>query len=107
MARLVRILSSDQRAFIRIQTGIDQLVLDRCCDAYERLVNHDDVEGYKENMGKALVQLGFPGVVPPDSERPTALDKAKTFCIRSIADQKGWTYKRTAKWIFDAVKVPE
>lgn len=104
---LVRILSSDQRAVIRASTGINEFVLDRVADAYSSLVNFDDVEGYKENMAKALVQLGFPGVVPPDAERPTALDKAKSFCIRSIADQKGWTYKRTAKWIFDAVKVPE
>lgn len=96
----IKVLSRDQRNIVRSDTGINAFIIDRVADAYECLLR-DDRAGYKQNMGNALAQLDLP-IPIPQSERPTALDKVKTICIRSIADQWGWSFKRTARWLHEA-----
>lgn len=94
------ILNAHQRAVIRADTGIHELIVDRVVEAYDALLR-DDVEGYKRLIATALAQQGLPALIPSE-ERPTAVDKVKTICIRAIADQKHWSYKRTAKWLYEA-----
>jgi hypothetical protein len=97
------VLTRDQRAVIRADTSIDPFIIDRVCDAYDRLIDHDDVEGYHTNMRTATVQMGYPNIVPPEEDRPTPVDKMKTICIKAIAQERHWSFRRTAKWIEDAV----
>lgn len=99
----MRIYTAAQRARIYETTRISPFIIDRCCDAYESLINRDDVEGYRKNMLDAMAQLGF-GMKIPEEEKPTAVDKMKLLCIRSIAKQWGWSYDRVAKWVQEATK---
>jgi hypothetical protein len=95
------ILSSDQRAVIRVSTGIDQLVIDRVVEAYDALLA-DNREAYMTLMATAMAQADcMPGQVK-QRDRPTAIDKMKTICIRRIADMRHWSFKRTAKYLEEA-----
>lgn len=82
----MRIYNAPQRARIHELTHIDPFIIDRCCSAYEALINSDDVEGYRKNMLDAMAQLGF-GIKIPEEEKPTAVDKMKVLVVRSIAYQ--------------------
>ena len=99
----MRIFTSMQRARIHERTQIDNFIVDRVTDAYEALVNADDVEGYRKHMLDAMAQLDLPMIVPPE-ERPTAVDQMKVLAIQSIAKQKGWTYLRVQRWVEDATR---
>jgi len=94
------ILNLQQRAVIRVDTGIDQLIIDRVVEAYDALIA-GNVEEYKMKMGAAIAQQGIP-VPIPDHERPTAIDKIKTFCIRAFADDRHWDFKRAAQYLREA-----
>jgi hypothetical protein len=96
------ILNLNQRAVIRIDTGIDQLIIDRVVEAYDALLA-GNLDEYKMKMGAALAQQNIP-VPIPDHERPTAIDKIKTICIKAIADERHWDFKRAAKFLADAGK---
>lgn len=93
------VLNRQQRQVIRADTMIDPLLIDRVADAYDCLMR-DDIEGYKHQMLVAGIQQGPVN----EQDRPTAIDKVKTICIRSIAQQKRWSYQRTARWIEDRLK---
>jgi hypothetical protein len=90
------ILNDQQRAVVRADTGIDPIIIDRCCDAFDAL-ERDDVEAYVRYMRTAITQMGFEKQIP-NSERPTAVDKIKTICIRAAADKRGWPYRRMAAY---------
>lgn len=79
------VLNAGQRQVIRADTGIDKILIDRVCDAYDCLLK-DDVDGYKFNMIQAFAQQG---IDPPirKEDRPTAMDKIKTICIKAISDE--------------------
>jgi hypothetical protein len=87
------VLNKNQRAVIRADTGIDALIIDRCADAFDALVR-GDVEGYKTYMGTAIAQMGMGTIRFQD--RPTAVDKIKTICIKALSDQWGCTFKQAA-----------
>ena len=99
----MRIYTAPQRARIHELTGISPFIIDKCCAAYEALINKDDVEGYRRCMLDAMAQLDLGMVIPPE-ERPTAVDKMKVLALRSIAKQRGWPYARVARWVEDATK---
>lgn len=84
------VLTRQQRAFVRADTKIDALVIDRVCDAYDALLR-DDVESYKRYMATAIAQMGYDGPVPA-RDRPSAVDVVKTICIHSLKDRWGCTY---------------
>jgi hypothetical protein len=90
------VLSANQRAMVRVDTGIDLFIIDRVCDAFDCL-ERDNIEGYKAQMMNAMVQLGLPSPIP-ESEKPTAVDKMKTICIRAAADRRGWSFQRMATY---------
>lgn len=98
------VLTNTQRQVVRADTGVDPILIDRVADAYERLLK-DDVEGYKQHMANALAQQNIP-VNQLDNERrtngATAVDIIKTICIKSIADERHWSFERTAQWLFEA-----
>lgn len=94
------IFNAQQRAVIRADTLIDPLVIDRVVEAYDRLLA-DDRAGYIYTMATALAQQNLPFPIPA-KERPTAVDKVKTICIKRIADLRGWSFQRTAKYLKEA-----
>jgi hypothetical protein len=81
------ILSRDQRLFIRQDTSIDQAVIDRCVRAFELVVDHDDVEGYKAEMMAVAIMVG-------DAPKPTAMDVMKTIIITAYADRWRCSYTK-------------
>lgn len=99
----MRIYNSGQRVRIYQVTSIDPFIIDRVCEAYQCLVERDDVAGYRKNLLDAMAQQGLPPVVPPE-ERPTAVDRMKSLAVASIAKQWNWDYSRVAKWVEDATK---
>lgn len=91
------ILNSNQRAVIQAATSVDRLIVDRTVEAYDALLR-DDVAMYRRLIATALAQTGLP-IPIPKKDKPTAVDIIKTHCIRAIADQKGWSFKRTATYL--------
>lgn len=79
------VLSAHQRAVVRTDTGIDAILIDRVCDAFDALVQRGDVEAYQTYMGTAIAQMGMDTVRTQD--RPTAVDKIKTICQHALADE--------------------
>lgn len=77
---------------MRADTGIDAILIDRVCDAFDALIDHQDVEGYKRHMMTAYAQQGLQPPIP-DSERPTAMDKVKTICIKAYSDRRRISYQ--------------
>lgn len=73
------VLSRSQREFIRADTMINRVVIDRVADAFDHLLR-DDREGYVEHMTTAVMLVG-------DAPKPTAVDILKTICIRACADR--------------------
>jgi hypothetical protein len=81
----VSVLNAHQRAVVRADTGIDPLIIDRCCDAFDALVQRGDGEAYQTYMGTAIAQMGMSTVRAQD--RPTAVDKCKTIIQHALADE--------------------
>jgi hypothetical protein len=81
------LLSRDQRAFVRADTMIDRLIIDRVTDAMDHLIR-ENFAGYLEHMTTAVMMIGDN---PP---RPSAVDVVKTICIRAYADRKRWSYRK-------------
>lgn len=98
------VLNRHQRDVIRVDTGIDPILIDRVVDAYDALLERDDVEGYKTYMTTAVTQLGYENIVPPEKDRPTPVDIIKSFCIKAVADKRGWSFKRTAHYLEEYLK---
>lgn len=86
------VLNANQRAVIAADTQIDRLIIDRCCDAFDALVDRGDVEAYKTYMGTAIAQMGMPVVRLED--RPTAVDKVKTIIQKAYSDQWHCTFRQ-------------
>lgn len=91
------LLNSNQRAVVAVDTKIDRLLIDRTVEAFDALIERDDVETCKQLLAHAWAQMGF-GLEHPikASDRPTALDKIKTICIKAYADREGITFKAAA-----------
>jgi hypothetical protein len=89
------LLKDQQRRVILADTGIDRILLDRCCDAFDALINRGDVDAYKVNMKTAIVQMGY-GRPIKEKDRPTAVDKAKTILIKAYADREHITFQQSA-----------
>lgn len=87
------VLNRQQRAVVSADTHIDPLIIDRVCDAFDALIQRGDVEAYKRFMMTAMAQQGLPIPTPPE-ERPTAVDKVKTICIRAYSDTEHISFKR-------------
>lgn len=85
------VLNASQRAVIRADTGIDPILIDRVCDAFDALLR-DDIEGYKLYMGTAIAQMGMP--VIREKDRPTAVDVVKTIAQHALADRWGCSFKK-------------
>lgn len=79
------VLNAHQRAVVRSDTGIDPILIDRVCDAFDALVLRGDVEAYRTFMSTAIAQMGMGTIRPQD--RPTAVDKVKSICQRALADE--------------------
>lgn len=92
------LLNANQRAFVRVQTGIDPLVIDRATEAYDALIEHQDIRRYQLLMGTAIVQMGY-GRPVVDEDRPTAVDKIKTILVRAYAERERMSYQDAAKRI--------
>lgn len=92
------LLTRHQRDVIIADTQIHELIVDRCVEAFDALIDKGDVDEYTRLMTQAWVQMGYgPGNPIKTTDRPTALDKVKTICIRAYADQKHIPYLRAAQ----------
>lgn len=91
------ILNRTQRAVVVADTRIDALLLDRCVESFDALIG-GNVELHKQLMANAWASMGFgPDNPIKASDRPTALDKAKTICTKAYADREGITFKKAAE----------
>lgn len=97
------ILSANQRNIVRASTGVDALIIDRCCDAYDALIDRGDVDAYVTYMKTAIVQMAYDRPIQP-SDRPTAVDKIKTVLIHAYADQKHISFKKAAEHLREMLK---
>lgn len=75
------VLSQSQRSFVRADTLIDQQIIDRTVRAFELLVDHDDVDGYKVEMVSVRMMVG------DDAPEPTAMQVMMTICMAAYADR--------------------
>lgn len=90
------LLNRHQRAVICVDTGVNELIVDRCVEAFDALLR-GDVDSYKQLMATAWAQMGFgPDSPIRASDRPTALDTVKTICIRAYADREHISFVRAA-----------
>jgi hypothetical protein len=94
------LLNANQRAVIRVQTGIDPFIIDRATDAFDALIERNDVQAFGRFMSTAWVQMGFGPQNPVTPEdRPTALDKIKTILIRAYAERERIGFQQAANRI--------
>lgn len=92
------LLNAQQRAVVVIDTGINELIVDRCVEAFDALIDRGNVDEYRRLMGDAWAQQGYePGRPIRKNDRPTALDKVKTICIRAYADRQRITFQASAE----------
>jgi len=80
------ILSRSQRDFVRADTMISPVVIERCVDAFDHLLR-DDREGYIRHMATAVALVG-------DAPKPTAVDVMKTILTRACADRWNTTFRQ-------------
>lgn len=92
------LLKSNQRAVIAADTHIDRLIIDRCVEAFDSLIDRDDLRGYMMLMGTAVAQMGYDRPVRRQ-DRPTAVDVIKTICLRAYADREGCSYQQAVSEI--------
>lgn len=89
------LLKDSQRRIVIASSGIDRILLDRCVDAFDALVNRGDVDAYKVHMQNAIVQMNY-GRPIQEKDRPTAVDKAKTILIKAYADREAINFQAAA-----------
>ena len=83
------LISSDRRAIIAMQTGIDRLIVDRATEAFDALTQRGDVGEYRQKMADAWAQMGFDATHPVrDEDRPTALDRMKLMLVAIYAREE-------------------
>lgn len=91
----VSLLSREQRTVIRADTKINPILIDRVVDAFDALINRGDVDAYNVHMRTAYAQQGVPLPIPAH-ERPCAVDKIKTICIKAYSDELHISFKAAA-----------
>lgn len=87
------LLNRHQRAIVHAQTNIHPLIVDRVTEAFDALIDHQDVDLYKRNMMTALAQLNMPFPIP-DEEKPTAVDRMKLMCVQAYASREHMPVQR-------------
>lgn len=90
------LLNRHQRAIIAIDTGIDPLIIDRATEAFDAVIERDDIETYRHLMGNAIAQMGYERPIRPQ-DRPTAVDVIKTILLTSYARRERISYQEAVK----------
>jgi hypothetical protein len=78
---------------IAVDTNIDRIIIDRVAEAYDALLRND-ISLYQSKMAEAIVRMNY-GRAIRKSDRPTAVDKVRTICQKSISDMWGWSFQKT------------
>lgn len=88
------LLSSNQRAFIAVDTQIHPLIIDRTTEAFDALIERGDMSSYNTLMSTAIAQMGYDRPVRQE-DRPTAVDVMKTILIKAYADREHISYRKS------------
>lgn len=94
------LLNAQQREIIRVDTGIDRLIIDRVVEAFDAAIQRGDRDAYIHLIKTAYAQQGIDLPIP-EEEKPTAVDIVKTICIRAYADELHVPFKVAAQRMRD------